>query len=411
MNEHSSEHVEMEEVPVSVQHEDTKRHYSIVESAFHNSVIKVPVMKAASVWRRHWVFLLVVGVPTLLVAIYLWFIASPQYTSETHFLVRGKSQSMSGMGGIASLIESSHGGSQDTYAVQDYMTSRDAMQMLVREEGLRGVFNPSYADFWARFPSFFTRKDSESFYQYYRDHIQAQIDAETGISHLKVRAFSAEDAQRIAQRLLSSGERLVNEMNDRQRHNMLFAAQNELNQTFKELHDAEIKLASYRYNNAIIDPMRQATPMVGTAFSLETTLSMIEAEKAQLDRTAPGSPLRQVYEQRIRSLQAQVERAQAHITGQKGLSLVPKLLGYDELEVQRKILEKRLAVETSALEMAKGEADRQMMYVTVVSKPSLPDYPDYPRNTIFLLITFFTALGFYVTGSLLVSGAREHALQ
>lgn len=403
--------MEMEEVAVSVQREDTQQHYSVVEGAFHNSVIRVPVMKAANAGRRHWVFLLVVVLPTFLMAIYLWAIAAPQYISETHFLVRGKSQGLSGMGGLASLLESTHGGTQDTYAVQDYIISRDAMQMLVHKEGLLNVFNPPHADFWARFPSLFTRKDSESFYQYYRNHIKAQIDAETGISHLTVRAFSPEDAQRIAQRLLVAGEQLVNEMNERQRHNMLATAQQELNETFRELHNAELQLASYRYTNEIIDPVRQATPMVGAAISLETTLSMIEAEKAQLDRTAPGSPLRQVYEQRIKSIKSQLGRAQSHITGHQGLSLVPKLLGYEELEVQKKLLEKRIAIETSAVEIAKGEVDRQMMYITVVAQPSLPDYPEYPRNTIFLLITFFTALGVYVTGALLVSGAREHNLQ
>ena len=91
--------------------------------------------------------------------------------------------------------------------------------------------------------------------------------------------------------------------------------------------------------------------------------------------------------------------------------MVPKLLGYDELEVRKTIIEKRLAAEVNALEMAKAQADRQMLYVTIVAQPNLPDYAQYPRSLVFLLITFFTALGIYMAGSLLISGAREHALQ
>ena len=363
--------------------------------------------------RKQWVFVCVVLVPTAIMAFYLWLIAAPQYVSETHFLVRGKLSGNGSAIGLSSLLEANHGGSQDTYVVQDYMVSRDALRMLSQQVQVESIFNRSCADFVAKFPSFFTRGDFESFYSYYRKHVKAQIDAETGISHLKVRTFSAKDSQLVAQTLLKAGEKLVNEMNDRQRYNTLHAAQTELDASLKELHDTEMQLAAYRSNNAIIDPMKQAIPMVGTALSLEATLDMMKAEKKQLDLTAPHSPLRKVYAQRIASIQAQIQQAQSHITGQVGASpsLVPKLLGYDELEVKRTLIEKRLIAETTALEMAKAQADRQMLFVTVVAQPNLPDYPEYPQSIIFLLITFLTSLGVYVTGSLLVSGAREHALQ
>lgn len=363
--------------------------------------------------RRQWVFSVVVLLPTVFMAVYLCFIAAPQYVSETHFLVRGKALGSGSIGGLGSLLDSGHGGSQDTYAVQDYMMSRDALRLLISDVDIKGIFNRPYADFIARFPSLFTRNDFESFYEFYLGHVKARIDEETGISHLRVRTFSAEDSRRIAQTLLGAAEKLVNEMNDRQRYNMLHAAQVELDESLKELHDTELQLASYRYTNATIDPMKQAIPMVGTALSLEATLSMLEAEKKQLDMAAPNSPLRKVYSQRIASIQSQMQQMQSHITGKKGasVSLVPKLLSYDELAVKRSIIEKKLAAEATALEMAKAQADRQMLYVTVVAQPSLPDYAEYPRNLVFLVITFLTALTIYATGRLLVSGAREHALQ
>lgn len=376
--------------------------------------IKDLCIKMLSWLKEKLVFSLVVLLPTFLVFFYLWFLASPQYISETHFLVQGKSMGGSNLGGLSSLLESSHGGTQDTYAVQDYMMSRDALRMLVKETDINSIFNRSSADFIARFPSFLTRNDFESFYAFYRKHVNAQIDEETGISHLKVRTFAAKDSQRIAQILLDAGERLVNEMNDRQRYNTLHAAQMELNLSLSELHDTEMQLATYRYNNEIIDPVKQATPMVGTVFSLETTLSMIESEEKQLAITAPTSPLRKVYAQRIASIKAQIKRAQDHITGQGDktyLSLVPKLLGYDELEVKRNIIERRIAAETTALEVAKTQADKQMLYISVVAQPNLPDYAEYPRKVIVLAVTFVTMLMFFVIGSLLVSGAREHALK
>lgn len=378
-------------------------------------VMEGGIIRAASWLRRKWVFTAVVIFPTVLVAFYLWVIAAPQYISEAHFLVRGKAPGVGSTGGLASLLESGHGSSQDTYAVQDYMMSRDALRMLIQNVHVKDVFNRPYADFFAKFPSVFTRKDFESFYVYYKGHVKARIDDETGISHLRVRTFSAKDSQLIAQTLLNFGEKLVNDINERQRHNTLHAAQAELDQSVRDLHDVEMQLAAYRYSNAIIDPMKQAVPMMGTELSLETTLSMIEAEKKQLEITAPNSPLKKVYAQRIASIKAQMKQAQSQITGgdekEGKVSLVPKLLGYDELEIRRNIIEKKIASEIAGLEMAKAQADRQMLYVTVVAEPSLPDYAEYPRDMVFLLITFFTCLGVYATGVLLVSGAREHALQ
>ena len=414
MNEPISEHTDDAQITPS-QDEDVQK---LVVS--EQPVAHLPAVSAAKEvtsrgvrWlQRQWIFALVVLLPTFVMAFYLWFVAAPQYVSEAHFLVRGKSLNGSSFGGLSSLLATGQGGSQDPYAVQAYLVSRDALRMLINKADIKAIFSRPYADFAARFPSIFTRSDFESFYSFYQSHVKAQIDAETGISHLSVRSFSARDSQYVVQILLEAGEKLVNEMNDRQRHNTLYAAQTELNASLKELHDIEMQLAAYRYTNEIIDPMKQAVPMLGTALSLEATLSMMEAEKKQLDVTAPHSPLRKVYEQRIESIQAQMKRAQSHITGQKGeSSLVPKLLGYDELEMKKTMIEKKLAAETSALEMAKVQADRQMLYVTVVAQPDLPDYAEYPRTTVLILLTFVTMLIFYVIGALLVSGAREHALQ
>lgn len=414
MSEMTSGHENCREVPRS---QLKPKHWLFLPASIFRRVgqfmLESCVIKPFEWLSRKRFFVIIVLLPTVVVAIYLMLIASPQYTSETHFLVRGKSLNGSSLGGVASLLETSHGGTQDTYAVQDYMMSRDALRMLIQKVDIEAMFNRPYADFLAKFPSIFTRNDFESFYSFYLSHVRAQIDEETGISHLKVRSFSAKDSQKIAQALLEAGEKLVNEMNDRQRYNTLHAAQTELKETLKELHDTEMQLAIYRYDNETIDPIKQAVPMMGSKLSLEATLAMVEAEKRQLELTAPHSPLKKVYAQRIDSIRAQMEKAQAHITGhgEGAISLVPKLLGYDELAIKKMVIEKKLVAETTALEMAKAQADRQMLYVTIVAQPSFPDYASYPNSFVFLLITFFTCLGVYVTGALLVSGAREHALQ
>src|ERR687884_101822 len=77
-------------------------------------------------------FWAIVGLPTLIAGVYFFGIASDLYSSEVKFIVRGPSKgptsaisSMLGSAGIA-------GGSEDTYAVLDYITSRDAARRLER---------------------------------------------------------------------------------------------------------------------------------------------------------------------------------------------------------------------------------------------------------------------------------------
>ena len=82
--------------------------------------------------RRRVVFLLMVVLPTLLAIIYYGLIASPQYVSQADFIVRGQTPQTPGL--LAGILSSggATGGSEDTYAVQDYVMSRDAAQLLLK---------------------------------------------------------------------------------------------------------------------------------------------------------------------------------------------------------------------------------------------------------------------------------------
>ncbi|WP_148301024.1 hypothetical protein [Asaia platycodi] len=120
--------------------------------------------------------------PTLASALYFVFFASPQYVSEAQFIVQGQHNQSGTM--LAGLLEASGGGSasEDTYAVQDYVTSRDAAQLLIKTEGLAAAYNNPSADILARFPNFYTGRTFEHFYSYYRRHVIAELDTTTGVS-------------------------------------------------------------------------------------------------------------------------------------------------------------------------------------------------------------------------------------
>ena len=106
----------------------------------------------AWLWRNRW-FALVVLLPSALVGTYLFAIASDQYASEAHFLVRtsdpqpvpgiGVSQVLSSVTGLSSA-------QSEAMSVADYLTSHDAVAELRRRAGLVERFARPDADMLSR---------------------------------------------------------------------------------------------------------------------------------------------------------------------------------------------------------------------------------------------------------------------
>lgn len=349
-------------------------------------------------------------VPNIFLFLYLTLIATPQYISEAHFMVRGEHS----MGSTPlSLVMQTGAGetvtSDDTFAVQDYLMSRDAMALLLHNDGLAQIFSRPGADFMSRFPNWYSRRDLESFYKYYKKHVKAQIDSDTSLSVLTVRTFSAEDSQRIAKALIAAAEDLVNEINRRQRANLVDAAQREVDTTLDQIRDLQIRLAAFRNTSAMIDPEKQSEPLVSTQYALQSLLTATQMRLDQTRQTSPDSPSIAVYQQQINILRKELDAASARLTGDTH-SLVPTLTEFDSLTIQRQILQQVLASEVTSLQSAKARADHQMVFLEEVSRPNKPDYPAYPPTIKVMAISLLSFYGTYIMARLLIAGAREHRI-
>lgn len=362
--------------------------------------------------RNNLYFTIFVLVPTLLTAFYLMFIATPQYISEAHFVVRGRS-SQSGIS-LSNILQASGGAgggasSENTYVVQDYLQSRDAAELLIKQDNLFDVYSRPEADFLARFPSFGYSKNFEHFYKFYKKHVLVEQDSETSISILTVRTFRATDSQKVARALLDAGENLVNEINRRQRDNLIHATSLEVQASETKLRGINQKLAEYRDVVALIDPLRQSTPMISFVTSLQNMLTSTNMQLNQLKESAPNSPLIAAYQRQASILEEQIKQSGKLITGSNE-SLVPKITGYEDLMIQREMQQRILASNVASLEAAKQQANQQMIYVDEVAQPNAPDWPEYPRNLIILTIVFISTLGLYIMGKLLIASAQERNL-
>jgi capsular polysaccharide transport system permease protein len=362
------------------------------------------LLRSLNIW-----FWAIVGLPTLIAGVYFFAIASDLYLSEAKFLVRGPSRAPNNA--ISAMFSSSAVAmtSEDTHAVHQYLTSRDAVRRLERENDLRTLLGRPEGDFVSRFPGImYWRRDFESLYAAYLRFVSVEIDSTNGISTLRVKAYRPEDAQRIAQALLAFGEQLVNTLNERARHDSLSVFQREVAGIEERIAEIQSRLTAYRVKEKMIDPKTASSGPIELLAQINAQLANTKAQLAQVTKNSPNSPQIPLFQTRIAALEKLIVEERAKVTGDSN-SIVTALSEYERLDVQRILAEKQLASAFASLEAARLEAQRQQLYLETISQPNFADYPLYPKRIISFATVVAVCLIAYGIVWLLVAGVREHA--
>jgi capsular polysaccharide transport system permease protein len=364
----------------------------------------VAFFRSLNIW-----FWAIVGVPTLLAGVYFFAIASDQYMSEVKFLVRGPAKqsqnplsTMLSSPAVAAVTE-------DTYAVHEYLLSRDSVRRLERENDLRTLLGRPEGDLISRFPGvMFWRQDFESLYDAYSRFVSVEVDSTSGVSTLQVKAYRPEDAQRIAQALLTFSEQLVNKLNERSRQDAVGVFQREVDSVQQRIADIQVQLTAYRVKQKMLDPKSASSGPIDLLAQMNTQLASTKAQLAQVMKSSPNSPQIPLFQTRIAALEKLIVEEHGKITGDRG-SVATALGEYERLEVQRDLAEKQLASAFASLEAARLEAQRQQLYLETIAQPNFADYPLYPQRIVSFATIVGACLVAYGITWLLVAGVREHA--
>ncbi|WP_203564003.1 hypothetical protein [Deefgea sp. CFH1-16] len=219
-------------------------------------------------WQNK-LFLYTTLIPTLIAVIYFGFIASNVYISESRFVVRSpEKQSASPLGMMLKGAGFSRA-QDDSYTVQDYILSRDALKSLNDEMKLKQSFSAPSIDIFSRFAGLDWDDSFESFFRYYQNKVNVQLDSASSITTLTTRAFTAEDAHAMNQRLVVLAENLVNKLNERGRQDMIRFSNQEVLDAQKKAKEAALALANYRNEKGVIDPEKTINNSIAT--NIKTT--------------------------------------------------------------------------------------------------------------------------------------------
>lgn len=354
-------------------------------------------------------FCVAVIIPTLLSIAYFGIFASDVYISESYFVVRsadkkptlGLGSLLTGQAGLSS------GAAEETSAVQEYMGSRDALRALEQNRLASIAYTRPEVDVFSRFGSLFGNDSFERLFKYYKKRVDASYDSSKSVTVLKVRAYQAEDAQRINERLLQLGEGLVNRLNERSRRDLVRSAQAEVDEAKVRLATAGTSLSRFRNSRRLVDPEKQAPLQLQLVSKLQDQLIATRTQLDQISAFTPQNPMVEVLQKRLQSLQQEINSETGKVAGANG-SLAAEISSYQRLALDSQIAEKQLAAAMVSLQDARNEARRQQVYLARVSQPNLPDEALEPERMRGVLATLLFSLILWGVLKMLLAGVREH---
>jgi capsular polysaccharide transport system permease protein len=352
-----------------------------------------------------------VGIPTLLVLLYLLFLAAPTYRTESQLIVRenqeGSASIVPGLaasllgGGIKSSLE-------DTHVLVAYLQSNTLIDQIDAQLELRGHYSAPRFDFIRRLR---TDAPAEAFYEFYRRHVTLTILPESSVLTLQVTAFDPAFAKKVADALVAASETAINQINARMIGAQTALAERELTKTRAQLTAARRALLDFQVANNIIDPAGEISTRLVSLAGLDERLVQKRADlrtKEQFLR--PDAFEIRTLKQEIAALEAQRAQENERLVNPTSQGMAAAAQSYEEVKLTAEFA---LHAYTAALaldEKAKLDAGRQEKFLLPISPPHLPEEPSFPRPFLGTLTAFVLFSLIYGIARLIIATIRDHSL-
>ncbi len=360
-------------------------------------------------WDRR-AFLGIVVIPVLLVGFYYYVIASDQYVSEAHFIVRqsqDSTPSVSGLGMLAAFTGGGERSSPEAMSVADYLTSHDVVTALNKNGGLVGRYRRPNVDPLSGLST--PTPAPEKLLRYFLGMTKVELNSTTGITTVQARAFTPEDAYAIATGLMNLGDKRVNSLNDQVYRDAIASARRQLVTAEQLLKQAQNDISRFRAVNRDIDPTGTGVAQTQLVTTLTGALTSARAQLQNMGQSVSrSSPQYIALSRQVRAMEAQLAQQQARLAG-SGRTIASQVADYNTLELRQEFAAKRYSASAAAVDAAESQAVKKQLYLVRVVNPNVPVKPLYPQRARILGTVLLALLLVYGIGWLLVAGVREHA--
>lgn len=356
----------------------------------------------AQLTRRHWGVLaslaLLVVLPVLVSAWYLWTRAADQYASHVGFSVRTEEvgSAIELLGGVTSLSGSS---SSDTDILYKFLQSQELVAAVDAQLDLRRIWataDPSVDPVFA----YHGPGTIEDLRAHWQRKVAISYDSHSGLIDLRVLAFAPQDAQAIAHAVFEESSAMINALSALAREDAIGYAREELSQAEARLKTARLALNTFRNRTQIVDPSIDAQGQMGllTTLQAQQAEAMIELDLLRETTRAGDSRILQG-ERRITVIEARIaeERRKLGLGSRAGEAdgrVFADLVGeYETLVVDLEFARQSYTAALAAFDAARNEARRQSRYLAAHVQPTLAEQAEYPQRVLVLgLIALFAVL-------------------
>jgi len=355
--------------------------------------IDLSVIPPASPRKRHKValitFFLIVVLPSLVAFWYLFARAEDRYASDAAFYVHREdaSPSVATLFGLSGLNGSTS--TPDADVVYQYISSQQMVQKIDARLNLRAMFGPYYK----QDPVFALDPDAslEDLVDFWQRIITLDYATDTGVITLEVRAYTPEDAQKIANAILDESGALIEKLSQIAQADSIKEAQQDLDDAETQVKNARIKIAEFRTAHNIVDPSSDVAGQEGLITALDQQLANALIGRDALNGTTsrPDDPRLVQADRTIDAIRKRISEERDKV-GNNQAGVVGK---YEALMVDQQFAEQAYTAARAAKDTAVAEARRKNRYLAVHLAPTLAQTAQYPERVLLgLLCTAFLFL-------------------
>lgn len=359
-------------------------------------------------------FVLCVALPASAVSLYMAFIAVDQYHSSTSFSVRSIEGPSSG--DLLGIFSQASGSSTvaDSFILIDYIRSEEMLREVERNFDLEKIFGRRGGDF---FYSMRAGLPIEDKLEYWRRMVHVTFDHASGIMTLELKAFDAADAQKLTDFIVDRSERLINDLSNKARDQILYSAREELQVAENRLAKARSDVRQYRDLAQEVDPVEGATLAAKLISGLEAKLTELNTTLATARKQmSEESPRIKVMKAEIDSIKAQIETERQRLgsgSADEGGSAAGDVAGrierYQGLQTEQEFAERAYTAAMSALEKARIEASGKERYLATFIQPTLSEEAQYPRRILNSVLALLACLFAWSVGVMIYYNIRDRA--
>ena len=357
-------------------------------------------------------WLVIVAVPTVLLGLYLQFIALPQYSVQFHYSVFTEDSSFSSSPTLT--LGTGTPTRHYDFVITDYMQSEQVIADLSQRFRLPQMFNPPGWDFIFRF--WWGDGSPQRLLRYWRNWIaEAHFDTYSGLGAVSVRAFNPQEALQLALGVQELCEKLINELGKPAREAHVEAAREQLRRSDTRLHEAQRQISEFRKAQRTLAPLRPAEAIESLASNLRRDISAMRTQLAALGRNlSPTAPAIVNLKSQIESSERELARVLGGFAGvaegeAPSVGLLPDQIGVFE-SLQSELTYAASARETSMrlLDDALFNTRVQHLYLRLHARPQLQREPAGPRTITWTFITFIGLNLAWLSSMLMVFAMRDH---